>query len=211
MGKTLINFHKRVEMNETDKNTMNAESEATVVEPVEVRRSPNDDFLLTRILNKIGDFFSKMIRGIIVFAFVKLPIWMFRSLFTMKWLRLFISAWRALMLMMIWIATVFAAWLAWDMEKFIRFWRTTWMRCQELLLSALEVICSHGEQIWFGIALIGSVYGLVFLPAKFAWRKWKNRREEKMNKDSSAPIEEESLSSTSDAPEVDEPTGQVQK
>lgn len=198
-------------MNETDKNTMNAESEATVVEPVEVRRSPNDDFLLTRILNKIGDFFSKMIRGIIVFAFVKLPIWMFRSLFTMKWLRLFISAWRALMLMMIWIATVFAAWLAWDMEKFIRFWRTTWMRCQELLLSALEVICSHGEQIWFGIALIGSVYGLVFLPAKFAWRKWKNRREEKMNKDSSAPIEEESLSSTSDAPEVDEPTGQVQK
>lgn len=198
-------------MNETDKNTMNAESEATVVEPVEVRRSPNDDFLLTRILNKIGDFFSKMIRGIIVFAFVKLPIWMFRSLFTMKWLRLFISAWRALMLMMIWIATVFAAWLAWDMEKFIRFWRTTWMRCQELLLSALEVIRSHGEQIWFCIALIGSVYGLVFLPAKFAWRKWKNRREEKMNKDSSAPIEEESLSSTSDAPEVDEPTGQVQK
>ncbi len=198
-------------MNETDKNTMNAESEATVVEPVEVRRSPNDDFLLTRILNKIGDFFSKMIRGIIVFAFVKLPIWMFRSLFTMKWLRLFISAWRALMLMMIWIATVFAAWLAWDMEKFIRFWRTTWMRCQELLLSALEVIRSHGEQIWFCIALIGSVYGLVFLPSKFAWRKWKNRREEKMNKDSSAPIEEESLSSTSDAPEVDEPTGQVQK
>lgn len=198
-------------MNETDKNTMNAESEATVVEPVEVRRSPNDDFLLTRILNKIGDFFSKMIRGIIVFAFVKLPIWMFRSLFTMKWLRLFISAWRALMLMMIWIAIVFAAWLAWDMEKFIRFWRTTWMHCQELLLSALEVIRSHGEQIWFCIALIGSVYGLVFLPAKFAWRKWKNRREEKMNKDSSAPIEEESLSSTSDAPEVDEPTGQVQK
>lgn len=198
-------------MNETDKNTMNAESEATVVEPVEVRRSPNDDFLLTRILNKIGDFFSKMIRGIIVFAFVKLPIWMFRSLFTMKWLRLFISAWRALMLMMIWIAIVFAAWLAWDMEKFIRFWRTTWMHCQELLLSALEVIRSHGEQIWICIALIGSVYGLVFLPAKFAWRKWKNRREEKMNKDSSAPIEEESLSSTSDAPEVDEPTGQVQK
>lgn len=198
-------------MNETDKNTMNAESEATVVEHVEGRRSPNDDFLLTRILNKIGDFFSKMIRGIIVFAFVKLPIWMFRSLFTMKWLRLFISAWRALMLMMIWIAIVFAAWLAWDMEKFIRFWRTTWMLCQELLLSALEVIRSHGEQIWICIALIGSVYGLVFLPAKFAWRKWKNRREEKMNKDSSAPIEEESLSSTSDAPEVDEPTGQVQK
>lgn len=60
-------------MNETDKTAMNAESEATVVELVEGRRSPNDDFLLTRILNKIGDFFSKMIRGIIVFAFVKLP------------------------------------------------------------------------------------------------------------------------------------------
>ena len=211
MGKTLINFHKRVEMNETDKNTMNAESEATVVEPVEGCRSPNDDFLLTRILNKIGDFFSKMIRGIIVFAFVKLPIWMFRSLFTMKWLRLFISAWRALMLMMIWIAIVFAAWLVWDMEKFIRFWRTTWMLCQELLLLAWAVIRLHGDQIWFCIALIGSVYGLVFLPAKFAWRKWKNRREEMMNKDSSAPIEEKSLSSTSDAPEVDESTGQVQK
>ena len=211
MGKTLINFHKRVEMNETDKNTMNAESEATVVEPVEGRRSPNDDFLLTRILNKIGDFFSKMIRGIIVFAFVKLPIWMFRSLFTMKWLRLFISAWRALMLMMIWIAIVFAAWLVWDMEKFIRFWRTTWMLCQKLLHLAWAVIRLHGDQIWFCIALIGSVYGLVFLPAKFAWRKWKNRREEKVNKDSSAPIEEESLSSTSDAPEVDEPTGLVQK
>lgn len=142
----------------------------------------NDDLLLTRFFNWVGDLFSKMVRGIFVFAFKTLPLALWRLIFNQRLFRLVKSAARMIFWIVTWIVVVFASWLVVDIEKFKWFWRTVWNFCWVYISQLVELAKVYANEIWIVIALLGSVYGLLYIPAKFVWRFWKRRRAEKRAK-----------------------------
>jgi len=130
------------------------------------------------IFDRIGDFFYRMVKGILIFAIFKLPkiIWRFvtsieRLKFLLKYTR---SVVRAIFWMVAWITIVFAAWMAFGWQAFVRFWTGVAEVLLDCLLAAWTIFMDHFGTIWMIIALIGSAYGLIHVSIK-------RRRERKVN------------------------------
>jgi len=115
----------------------------------------------------IGDFFEKMTIGILKFAFVKLPVFVWRLI--RERLRGLI---RAVFWSTLWLFIICAAWMMAAWQTFVNFWREAWVALQSLLLCVGENI----GVIWFVIAMIGSVYGLCYVT-----RKWREQMMERIS------------------------------
>lgn len=120
------------------------------------------------ILDVIADFFKLMTLGIIKFAFWKVPlfIWLQLKKFFL-WLRKYLySVGRAIFWFLVWILIVFAAWIAFGLRQFLRFW--SWIgRILANMGSAIwHFLIENAGPIWFVIAIIGSVYGLLYVTLK---------------------------------------------
>jgi len=164
-------------------NDDNVKEQGVQSEDAEEQALKTSDLLLTRIFDWVADLFSKMVRGIFVFAFKTLPIKLWHLIFNQKLFRLVRAAARMIFWFVVWVAVVFASWLVIDIEKFKRFWIGVWMFCWNYLSQLIELVKAYANEIWIVIALIGSVYGLIYIPAKFAWRFWKKRRTQKKAKE----------------------------
>ena len=112
------------------------------------------------LLDIIGDFFEKMTIGILKFAFIKLPSFVWRLI--RERLR---GLLRAVFWCTLWLFIICAAWGMAAWKAFLDFWLNVWASLQELLVCVKDNI----GMIWFFIAMIGSVYGLLYVTRK--WRE----------------------------------------
>ena len=117
------------------------------------------------LFDLIGDFFEKMTIGILKFAFVKLPVFVWRLI--RERLR---GLFRAVFWSTLWLFIICAAWVMAAWQTFVDFWREAWVALQNLLLCVRDNI----GMIWFLIAMIGSVYGLLYVTRK--WREQMKQR-----------------------------------
>ena len=138
------------------------------VEPENIRQ---DDFLLTRIFNWIGDQFAKMVGGIVHF----IPRF-FRAIFT--WLisaklrNLIKAVLRTIMWMCIWIVVVFGLYFVFDMDRVLMLLTTVATYLQRNFAWLIKIVKMNAKEIWMTLALIGSLYGLVYGTVKW-WRRKK--------------------------------------
>ena len=128
-----------------------------------------------RFFDRIGDFFQKMTVGIVRFAFIKLPVRLFRFLFNWKrWLDIlrFLKRFgRAAFWVMTWLFLVQAYFIVRDVTKFINFWRDVWNYVITFFLHGIvkvlwDFLVMNGGVIWTIIALLGSVYGILYVTLK---------------------------------------------
>ncbi|MBP1588896.1 MAG: hypothetical protein ILO10_01725 [Kiritimatiellae bacterium] len=124
----------------------------------------------------IGDFFYRMVKGIFIFAFWKLPklIWkiVFNIEFIKRCLKYAKSIVRAIFWGVLWVAIVFAAWMAFGWQKFVDFWTAVGNWLWHVLLHIGVFFANNFGVIWMVVALMGSVYGLIFVTL----RRRKKRR-----------------------------------
>lgn len=121
----------------------------------------------------VADFFQLMTKGIFVFAFYKLPCKIIKWIINLNYiaiLKFLFSMWRAVLWISIWISVVFAAWILLALEKFVQFWtfvgQQIWRFIKFIAEHFFHILREYGPEIWFGIAVIGSIYGLLYLTLK---------------------------------------------
>jgi hypothetical protein len=127
------------------------------------------------LIDRIGDVFAKMVKGIFIFAFWKLPskLW---DLITdleklkkvLKWLK---SIFRTIFYILLWIVIVFLGWWLFLKEKFIRFLLSVRDLLQRCFFHTLEFLKANAGWIWMIIALMGSAYGLAYVTLKHHAKK----------------------------------------
>ncbi len=149
-------------------------------------------------IDRIGDFFAKMVKGIFIFAFWRLPYKLWQILTDieqlkklLKWLKSII---RMVFWVVSWIVLIFLGWWIFLKETFIRFW----IAVQDLFLQfwyhTLIFLKANAGWIWMIIALMGSAYGLLYVTLKrrakkkgkefsgvFGWLHKKNGNESSTN------------------------------
>lgn len=130
-------------------------SEKTVQKPAEKRY----------FFDMIGDFFEKMTIGIFKFAFYKLPLSIYHLIS-----RRVIGLLRAIFWCTVWVLVIGAAWGLAAFDAFLNFWRGVWAMIREFVLNIQDYIAP----LWFCIAIIGSVYGLLYITLH--WRAKKQNR-----------------------------------
>ena len=70
------------------------------------------------------------------------------------------SMWRAIFWCTVWLLAIFAGWIVFALETFLKFWRWVGDVLIDLLHDFWAVVADHAGEIWFVIAIIGSIYGL---------------------------------------------------
>ena len=147
-------------------------------QPAMTAKSPNGDATgpdaaeqgeRRNFFDVIADFFKTMTIGVIKFAFVKLPKAIWDFIVGTDWrkvLKRIYSMWRAIMWCSIWLFVIFAGWIAFALEKFLSFWRWVGNWILDVLLAFWTLIMDNAGPIWFVIAIIGSVYGLLYVTLK---------------------------------------------
>lgn len=120
--------------------------------------------------DKIGDFFAKMLKGIFIFVFCKLPVRIWKIITNieqlkklLKWLYSFL---RAVVLCVLWICVVFLGWWYFLNEQFIRFWCGVWEWTCHAFTNLQLFLKVNAGWIWMILALCGSCYGLLYVSLK---------------------------------------------
>lgn len=128
-----------------------------------------------RFFDRIGDFFQKMTLGIVRFAFVELPVRLFRMLFNWKrWLDIlrFLKRFgRAVFWVVTWLFLIQAYFIIRDVAKFLNFWRDVWNYVVTCFLHGIvkvlwDFLVANAGVIWTVIALLGSIYGILYVTLK---------------------------------------------
>lgn len=121
-------------MAEKEQNTDGSTIEEKMVSPevAETQEAPRS------IFDDIGDFFAKMLKGIFVFVFCKLPLKLWRIIWNKRFFRYLCSIARVVFLALLWVAVLFLGRL-------------------------FGVIAG---EIWMILALLGSAYGLLYVTLK---------------------------------------------
>ena len=145
----------------------NVQSDRIPEKPEPSPAAPESPAEKRNFFDKVADFFEKMFFGIIEFtgkSIVKLFKWIFSNWRAI--LRIIYSLGRAILWGMVWLLAIFAGWIAFALEKFLKFWRWVGDHLLDLLREFWAMISAHAGEIWFVIAIIGSVYGLLYVTLK---------------------------------------------
>ena len=122
------------------------------------------------IFDRIGDFFFRMVKGVFIFAILKLPRLIWRCVTCVEYLKFLLKYTKSILWAVFWfttwVAIVFAAWMAFGWEAFVGFWTAVGDLLLDLFIAIWNVIYGNFGVIWMVIALIGSVYGLIFVTLK---------------------------------------------
>ncbi len=121
------------------------------------------------LFDVIADFFKAMTLGIFKFAIIKLPVSIWKFVMGTDWrkvLKCIYSMWRVIAWSSIWLILIFAGWIAFALEKFLNFWRIVGNWIIDHLRVFWMLISDNAAPIWFVIAIIGSVYGLLYVTWK---------------------------------------------
>lgn len=135
------------------------------------------------IFDRLADFFKKMTIGIFIFAW-KLFRWFGVNFVDIlkKIYRLLCSMGRLILWFTLWVLTMLLGWVAFAMQRFINFWIWVWHKLvyfvenliPQFLKNIWPFLQEHGGEIWFVIAAIGSLYGIVYVARKtmhkVSWR-----------------------------------------
>ena len=121
------------------------------------------------MFDSVADFFKVMTLGIFKFAFYKLPLFIWEQISKIDVLSIFRylrGIGRALFWCLVWLSIVFAAWIAFGLKQFLRFW--TWIggRLANMGGAFLHFFIENAGPIWFVIAIFGSIYGLLYITLK---------------------------------------------
>ena len=122
------------------------------------------------IFDAIGDFFLKMVKGVFIFAFWKLPRFLWRLIVNIRVWRYIKSISRAIFWAAVWFVVVFGAWITFDFERVKRVF--LWLRdvfidrLVDIVIHFFQYIHSYANEIWIIIALFGSAYGLAYVSVK---------------------------------------------
>ena len=120
------------------------------------------------VFDVIGDFFAKMLKGIFLFIFCKIPIKIWRIVSNTEQLKRLLkvsySILRACFLCAIWISLVFLGWWFFLREQFIKFW----LRCWQVVWDGIYLFCqntllfmkNNAGRTWKILTLSGYVNGL---------------------------------------------------
>lgn len=131
---------------------------------------PNEDQKENKsIADSIADFFKIMTFGVFKFAFWILPKYIYKTIKALGWKKIvafLCSIWRALFWFTVWVVVVFAAWLAFGLQQFLRFWAWVGDSIEDMVVGFWHFIANNAGPIWFFIAIIGSVYGLLYMTMK---------------------------------------------
>ena len=138
------------------------------------------------VFDKIGDFFEKMIIGILKFAFYTLPRKCFYIIWNIERLRLILcyikSISRAIIYGCIWVILVFGGCLIFKKDELFsiskKIWMSTLTHTSSSIIRFYDIIADNWIWIWMVIAICGSCYGLVYVTLKK--RKNKKEKEEKI-------------------------------
>ena len=159
-----INFES---VNESLLESTLVDEEQDASTPDEFAAEPADT---RNIFDRIGDFFFRMVKGIFIFAILKLPRLIWRCVTCVEYLKFVLKYTKSILWAVfwftVWVAIVFAAWMAFGWEAFVRFWTAVGDLLLDLLMAIWDVIYGNFGVIWMVIALIGSVYGLIFVTLK---------------------------------------------
>lgn len=118
------------------------------------------------VFDKIGDIFWIMTKGILVFAFCKLPVFIWRNVFNMKLFHFVKSFSRMILMIGFWLAIVFGIWMLVDFGNFITVLGVVLGTISAPFIWSWHYIKEHAIGIWIAIALLGSAYGLVYISIK---------------------------------------------
>lgn len=119
----------------------------------------------------IADFFKRMTIGILRFAFLKLPEFIWKNIKYLleefpTLLILLKKIWRMVFWFTTWMMIVFAAWLAFGFRQFVRFWTWVGAGIGNILTAFGNFVVDNAGPIWFIIAICGSIYGLLYRQLK---------------------------------------------
>lgn len=134
-------------------------------------QTPADDFLLTRFFNWMGDQFAKMVGGIIHFVprFFRA---IFRWLISEKLRNLIKAVVRAVVWMCVWVIVVFGLYLVFDYEWVMSLMMDVLAFLQKNFAWLIKILKMNAKEIWTTLALIGSLYGLIYGTVRW-WRRKK--------------------------------------
>ena len=144
---------------------------ATSVEPEEESEGRRDFF------ERIGDFFQKMTVGIFKFAFYKLPVFIVKFILGMNFraiLKRLYNIGRIIFWFTVWVLVIFVGWIAFALQQFLNFWRWVWTKIVDLAQIIWLFVSDNIGPIWFVIAIIGSIYGLLYVTLRHRAKR-KNR------------------------------------
>lgn len=175
-------------MNSNTQQESQLENDAIPLEPnipenSSVPEDKPDDNTLTQPENKdfldcVSDFFEKMVRGILIFAFYKFPKYIIKAIWNINYLKNFlIYTWKVLRItfwVTSWLLLILAGWIAFHFQDFLKFMRDTvfkflshiWAQFGYLIHDTYNYIVAHSGPIWLIIALVGSMYGLAYVTLK---------------------------------------------
>ncbi|MGN0852142.1 MAG: hypothetical protein ACI4Q3_02060 [Kiritimatiellia bacterium] len=113
------------------------------------------------MFDRIGDFFLRMIKGVLIFAFLKVPCFIWRNIINRKVWQLIKSFSRMCFYGALWLLLVFGMWMTFDLQTFISFWSFVGLGTVNALAWIWAIICTYANGAWVTVALLGSVYGIV--------------------------------------------------
>ena len=122
------------------------------------------------IFDHIGDWFKKMLIGIFIFVFQKLPVrlWKIISDFERlkKYFKYLYSIIRAVVLGLLVFIIICLGWIVFWYEKFIAFWQYCWEKIMDFFSYVLMLIRLNAGWIWMVLTICGCIYGLLYVTLK---------------------------------------------
>jgi len=125
----------------------------------------------------VGDFFQKMTVGIFKFAFYKLPVSIIKFILGMDFraiIKRLYSIGRIIFWFTVWVLAIFVGWIAFALQQFLNFWRWVWTKIVDFAQIIWSFVSDNIGPIWFIIAIIGSIYGLLYVTLRHRAKR-KNR------------------------------------
>lgn len=157
------------------------------------------------VFDAIGDFFLKMVKGVFIFAFWKLPRLLWRLIVNIKVWRYIKSISRAVFWAAVWFVVVFGAWITFDFERVKRVF--LWLRdvcidrVADIIIHFFQYIHSYANEIWIIIALFGSAYGLAYVSVRSVKRIRAKRKAKQESSPTDASEERETSAQVSEQDE----------
>lgn len=167
-------------------------------EPQNPENNSDVDQERRNIFDAIGDFFLKMVKGVFIFAFWKLPRLLWRLIVNIRVWRYIKSISRAIFWAAVWFVVVFGAWITFDFERVKRVF--LWLRdvfidrLVHVVIHFFQYVHSYANEIWIIIALFGSAYGLAYVSVKSV-KRIRAKRKAKQESSPSDASEEREVSS----------------
>ena len=130
------------------------------------------------IFDRLGDLCKRMVIGIFIFIFQKLPLKIWKIISNIERLKKIFRYIHSIMRAIMWAAILFIllclGWIVFWYQKFMIFWKSVWNWICEFCRNVLWVyfrdfltfLRFNAGWIWMTLAICGCIYGLLYVTLK---------------------------------------------